>query len=466
MIWLIAYLSSVLGAFLTIIAITVMREDERHNLGKVGWLALTLLSPPVGLLLFLWLGGNRISTEHQRRGTVRLPHVPDQFSGDDCPCNRRLLDFLRHYGVDGPTCGNRITLLSEVDEVLDNFLELIRDARETIYLMTFILDSGPAATRIIDALCQRATDGVEVRLLCDGFGSFFAPESQLRRVRKASGVAKRFKPFSHLSRLAYFSFRNHRKVMIVDSRAAILGGANIAQTEMAEDPGQDSWIDLSLRIEGPAAYQMQAVFQSDWGFVTGETLPSKRFQPRENIAHRGDQACLTMLPIGADGADYVLSDFWQYVIHHAQHRVWICTPYFVPPPMAAKALQVACRRGVDVKILVPEHSDLPPVDNARIDYFRQLDAMGACILRYPDKMVHAKLGVVDDLVAVVGSANFDVRSFFLNYELAVAAHDEATIGRIADWFETLAESCDTGVGKIGWWRSMQGTAARIFASEL
>src|SRR6056297_3298709 len=107
---------------------------------------------------------------------------------------------------------------------------------------------------------------------------FFLPERELRRLRDAGGLAKRFKPFSHVSRLAYFSFRNHRKLLVVDGQSAIVGGANIAQTEMARHPGKDSWIDLSLRVDGPAAYQMQAVFQSDWGFVTGEELPKSSYR--------------------------------------------------------------------------------------------------------------------------------------------------------------------------------------------
>jgi len=464
MIWLVAYLSSVLGAFLTIIAMTVMREDERHNLGKVGWLALTLLSPPVGLLLFLWLGGKRTSTEHQRREAVELPSVEPKFCDEGTHGDRLLLDFFEHYGIDGPTCGNRVSLLSDVDEVLESFLQLIGQARETIYLMTFILDDGPAASKVIDALCERAAAGIDVRLLCDGFGSFFLPEHQLQQLRDAGGVAKRFKPFSHLSRLAYFSFRNHRKVLIVDSRSAILGGANIAQTEMSRHPSEDSWIDLSLRVDGPAAYQMQAVFQSDWGFVTGESLPISKF--RGHSLDEGEGSRLTILPIGPNGADCLLDDFWQYAIHHAKHRIWICTPYFVPPPLASKSLQIACRRGVDVRILVPDDSDLPPVDNARLDYFNDLDALGATILRYPNRMVHAKIGIVDDLVALVGSANFDVRSFFLNYELSVAVHDDETIRKVSDWFSDLADECETGPGVITLWKAVQGTVARIFASEL
>lgn len=467
MIWIIAYCSSVAGAFLTIVAMTVMRADERHNLGKIGWLALTLLSPPVGLLLFLWLGGHRISTEHRRRKPISI--APSE--SDDVPPEEdsdRYRAFLRDYGVCAATGGNQVRLLSEVREVRDEFLALIRSAKQSIFVMTFILDNKDSANEIVDALCQRAREGVEVRLLCDGFGSFWLSEKQLQRVRDAGGKARRFKPFSQWSRLAYFSFRNHRKLMVVDGRTAILGGANIVQDEMARRRDDESWVDLSLRIDGPAAGQMQAVFQSDWGFVTGETLPKQ--SPPRDVGR--DEVCskalseLTLLPIGPDGIDEVLNDFWQYAIHHAKERIWICTPYFVPPPLAMYSLEIACRRGIDVRVLVPDQSDLRAVDYARIDFFEELQSKGATILRYPDRMVHAKIGIVDQDVAVVGSANFDVRSFFLNYELSVAVHDAETIGRVTHWLEQLAADCQRGPEPKTWTRSVLGTMTRIFASEL
>lgn len=461
MIWLVAYLSSVAGAFLTMIAMTIIRHRERHSVGKVGWMGLVLLSPPVGLLLFLWLGGRKISAEHESRDLVDMPQQRESDEQADTPLERMLLS----RGLCPPTDKNRVRLLSDVREVRQAFLDLIDSGQEAIYITTFILDDKQTSDLIIDRLCEKARAGVQVRLLVDGFGSFFVPEAQLQKLRDAGGRSVRFKAMSQLSRLAYLNFRNHRKLAVCDGQRAILGGANIVEDEMTDGDTEGTWIDLSLWIEGPAVPQLQAVFCSDWNFETEEELPPAKLEDAEAI--EGEQTSrLTVMPIGPDGPDEILDDFWQFAIHRAEHRIWICTPYCVPPDNAMRSLELACRRGVDVRIMVPQVSDLRPVDYARFDYFRDLVEFGGKVFRYPDGMVHAKLGIVDDMTALVGSANFDIRSFFLNYELSVVVHDQPTIARLSDWYANLAEKCDEGVTDQSTFRAAMATAVRLFASEL
>ncbi|MEZ6091949.1 MAG: phospholipase D-like domain-containing protein [Pirellulaceae bacterium] len=318
---------------------------------------------------------------------------------------------------------------------------------------------------MVDRMCEKAKQGVQVRLLCDGFGSFLASDAPLQRIIEAGGNARRFKPMSHLSRLAYLNFRNHRKLLVVDGKRAILGSANLVEEEMSPHETDDSWIDLSLEIEGPAVAHLQAVFCSDWNFVTAENLPPSKVAGCEPVEGENPPGRLTVLPIGPDAPHEIVDDFWLLGLAQAE-RVWICTPYFVPPPHAVRALELACRRGLDVRIMVPNSSDLAPVDYARYDFFDDLQQVGAKILRYPEKMVHAKVGVLDDFVAFVGSANFDVRSFFLNYELSVAIHDRPTVDAIAKWYEDLVPHCERGLETRSAWRSTIATVTRVFASEL
>ncbi|TWU66605.1 MULTISPECIES: phospholipase D-like domain-containing protein [Crateriforma] len=461
MIWIVAYLSSVLGALLTLVAMTIIRNDTRHNVGRLGWMGLILLTPPIGLLLFLWLGGRKISAEHASRRLVDLPkddeEVPDHGDGFE--------SLLQSRGLRPPTIGNEFEILTEVHKVYDAYLDMIDQAQEAIYVMTFIMDERESSEEIVERLCRKARDGVQVRLLCDGFGSFQMSDDQLEAIREAGGKARRFKPLSKLSRLAYLNYRNHRKLMVVDGKMAILGGANLVQEEIAEDPPKDAWVDLSVRIEGPAAAQLQAVFCSDWNFVTDETLPPSKIEtPAEGADCESSR--LTVVPIGPDGPEEILEDFWQYSIHQAEHRVWICTPYLVPSPSAMRSLELACRRGLDVRLLVPSRSDLWPVDYARYDYMKDLIEVGAKLYRYTDGMVHAKVGLVDDEVALVGSANFDIRSFFLNYELSVAVHDRETIEKLKAWYENLLEKSECGVIDDSLFRRMMSVLVRLFASEL
>ncbi|MGB7327333.1 MAG: phospholipase D-like domain-containing protein [Rubripirellula sp.] len=461
MLWIVAYISSVLGAFLTILAMTIIRNEQRHSVGRIGWLGLTLLSPPVGLLLFLWLGGRKISAEHDQRKLVDMPTLP----GAGQEPNDALEQLLLARKLCPPTTGNHVRLLSHPSKVREGFMDLIDSAEEAIYVMTFILDQRDSADAIVGRLCEKARSGVQVRLLVDGFGSFMLPEEQLQKVRDAGGRAHRFKAMSQLSRLAYLNFRNHRKLAVADGKRAILGGANIVEEEVTDDPGEDAWVDLSLWIEGPAATQLQSVFCSDWSFETDENLPPMKLE-EDDAADADEGSRLTVMPIGPDGPDEILEDFWQFAIHQARQRIWICTPYFVPPPHAMRSLELACRRGIDVQVLVPQVSDLRPVDYARFDYFKDLLDVGCKVHRVPDRMVHAKIGIVDDLVALVGSANFDVRSFFLNYELSVLVHDKTTISQVSDWYEDLASGCDSGLTNRSTFRSAMATAARLFASEL
>jgi len=461
MIWIVAYVSSVVGAFLTILVMTMIRNEQRHSVGRIGWLGLTLLSPPIGLILFLWLGGRKVSSEHQRRDTVDMPASPDSTDEPDDVFEQLLIRRNLHR----PTTGNHVELLSHPPDVHDAFIRLIESAKEAIYVMTFILDEKVTSDRIVDLLCRKARDGVQVRVLCDGFGSFFLSEDRLETLREAGGRAETFKPISKLSRLAYLNFRNHRKLAVADGDRAILGGANIVEEEMTKQDGKETWVDLSLWIEGPAAAQLQSVFCSDWNFITDESLPPAKLE-KQDATDEDQPSRLTVMPIGPDGPHEILNDFWQFAIHHAKERIWICTPYFVPPPMAMRSLELACRRGVDVQLLVPEHSDLAPVDYARLDYFRDLIDVGATVLRYPHSMVHAKIGIVDNEVAIVGSANFDVRSFFLNYELTVVVHDDETIGRLDGWYADLAAKCDRGLTGDSWIRRALATGVRMFASEL
>lgn len=461
MIWIVAYVSSVVGALLTVLAITIIRNDQRHSLGRIGWLGLILLSPPVGLILFLWFGGRRISAEHESRTLVEMPSQP----GHCDPPRDVFEDLMLRRGLRPPTSENCVRLLQDVAAVRQAYLELIDSAQQAIYVTTFILDDREAADLIVDRLCQRAREGVQVRLMCDGFGSFLVSEKQLDKIREAGGRAIRFKRMSHWSRLAYLNFRNHRKLAVADGKRAILGGGNLVQEQIAAATDAKTWIDLSLWIEGPAAVQLQSVFCSDWNFETEEELPPAKLEHYDSATT--DQASrLTVMPIGPDGPDVILDDFWQYAIHQAQQRIWIATPYFVPPPLAMRSLELACRRGIDVRILVPQDSDLWPVDYARFDYFDDLQELGATLLRYPDKMMHAKVGIIDDRVALVGSANFDLRSFFLNYELSVVIHDQATIAKLARWYETTAAPCRHGLTDRSTIRAVLATTVRMFASEL
>lgn len=471
MTYLYIYLGMVTGALCTLVAMTAMRRGEKHNVGKFGWLVLTLLSPPLGLLLFLIFGGRKVSAEHDERETIQFPEM----SVAEADVESSLAKIGVERGLPPLSEHNRLRFLDSPETIDEALFDLIDAAQQRLFVHTFILADDDIGDRIIDRLCERARSGVEVRLMVDGFGSFELSDDPLERVRDAGGKAARFKPMTKLSRFAYLNFRNHRKLIVADGDHALIGGANLVDTEITPLPDDETWIDYSLRIDGIFARQAEAVFLSDWNFVTEEGLEGSdtpHWQPtgapsdNSDDPSHDDAATLQIVPVGPDGPTEILGDLWLTGINRAHHRVWIVTPYFVPPPMAMRSLAMAARRGVEVRIIVPHSSDMAPADYARLDYLHDLAKLDVEVLRHPSRMVHAKMLLLDDAVAYCGSANFDMRSFFLNYELVVGIFNEAKVREVADWFESLAEQCSTGPMDDTWTRRALGVLARMAAEEL
>ena len=460
--YLMIYLAMLLGAFCTLVALTAMRRREKHNVGKFGWLVLILLTPPIGLILFIIFAGKKISAEHDQRNLVALPNPQSRNASDD----NTLAEIAVTRGIPSPSSNNRMLVHTSPQSMLRALFELIDSAQHRLLIHTFILVDDAIGNEIVDRLCQKARRGVQVRLMVDGFGSFLFPDESLQRVTDAGGRASRFKPVSKLSRFAYSNFRNHRKMVIADGDRAFIGGANLVEYEITENPDNDTWIDYGLRIDGVAARQVEAVFLSDWKFATGEELATSQGEVNLGDCQPDDMATLQVVPVGPDGPTEIMDDLWLTAINRARERVWIVTPYFVPPPMAMRSLAMAVRRGVQVRIIYPNESDMAPADYARFEYARDLKDLGAKILRLPEKMVHAKMLLVDEEVAYCGSANFDMRSFFLNYELVVGIFNPSRIHEMADWFDELSSRCDEGPEADTWQRRSMSVLTRIFGEEL
>ncbi|WP_404308445.1 phospholipase D-like domain-containing protein [Neorhodopirellula lusitana] len=468
MTYLSIYVSMLVGALCTVVALTAMERREKHNIGKFGWLILLLVTPPIGLVLFLIFGGKKMSAEHANRQTVVLPK-PDEA---DAEVESSLARIATIRGLPKPSRNNRLRMVVSPQSMHESFFELIESAKERLLIHTFILIDDQVGNQLIERLCEKARSGVETRLMVDGFGSFLFSNELLKRVDAAGGHTTRFKPITQFSRFAYLNFRNHRKYAIADGDRAFVGGANFVEYEMTLEPKDKTWVDYGMRIDGTAARQLEAVFLSDWSFTTGvDVVQTQRSIPDVDVVndlavHASDQTTLQVIPVGPDGPPEVLDDLWMTAINRAQERVWIITPYFIPPPMAVRSLAMAVRRGVDVRVIYPDDSDMTPADLARHDYVTDLHDLGAKLLRFPDKMVHAKMLLVDQEVVYSGSANFDMRSFFLNYEVVIAIFSQAKIDQLAKWFVELESLCIRGPKPDTWPRKILGVMTRIFDEEL
>jgi cardiolipin synthase A/B len=360
---------------------------------------------------------------------VTVPAAP----AGTCPETERLLCAL---GLPAATQGNALRLCPRNEDAADELLRLIHGARHRLLLSVFSFEADAAGRRILDALRERAEAGVRVRMLVDGYGSLSLSARGLRSLQAAGGRVARYRPLAHAGSIrGAFNYRNHRKMVIADGAGAWIGGRNLALKYLATSSDGSHWTDLSLVIAGPAATLFESVFRSDWLTATGETLPGG---PACRAPPLPGHSVVQVLASGPDLPDDTLHAMLLAGIMGARRRVWIVSPFFVPDDALQSALQLACRRGLDVRILLPRRSNLWLADRVRTSDLERIAAAGGQVLLFEPGVLHAKVVVFDDRVAMVGSANFDMRSLFTNHEIAAVLYGAADVASVAAIVEDFA----------------------------
>jgi cardiolipin synthase len=262
------------------------------------------------------------------------------------------------------------------------------------------------------------------------------------------------------------NLRNHRKLVVVDSRVALSGGMNLAWPYIGPSSAQGLWRDLSMIVEGPAVVDLEALFASDWTFATGRDLGNGSSTEKRNGSTEMEACVVQVVASGPDVPGDPLYESLLDLTFRARDRIWIVTPYFVPDEMLARALSLAARRGVDVRLIVPARSNHITADLARTSYIRDLHTAGARVLLYTPVMLHAKAVVFDDQLAVIGSANMDMRSLFLNYEVALFVSSPAQVAAVAGWANKLMTDCEPNLPPAGWPRELAENVVRILSPLL
>jgi len=310
--------------------------------------------------------------------------------------------------------GNEVKLLIDGNATFDSIVAGIDEAKEYILFQFFIIHDDGLGRRLKDHLIARAKDGVKVYVLYDEVGSHDLTESYQEDMREA-GIA--IHPFNtrkgHGNRFQ-LNFRNHRKIVIVDGKVTWVGGHNVGDEYLGLDPKFGHWRDTHMRVEGPAAVALQISFVQDWFWATDNDTLDLIWIPTPSTT--GDIK-VNMLPSSpADELETATLMFLQ-AINMAQDRIWIASPYFVPDDSIVSALQLAGLRGVDVRILIPDKPDHLAVYLAAYTYFEEVSITGVRFFRYLDGFLHQKVMLIDDNIATIGTANFDNRSFRLNFEI-------------------------------------------------
>ncbi|HTR51975.1 MAG TPA: phospholipase D-like domain-containing protein [Kofleriaceae bacterium] len=421
-----SHLSTILGFAMATLLTAAIVAQRRAPGTTFAWLLAIVLIPYVGVPLYLVFGGRKL----KRRGGKAALYA----KGAEAPAGPHdtIASMLCASGAPPPRAGNTFELLPTGETAFAEIVATLETATRSIYVSTLILGADEVGDAILGVLERKAKAGVEVHVLLDALFKRRAGRKRLVALQTAGGHVAWFMPVIHvpfLSRLRA-NLRLHRKIIVVDGQVAIVGGMNLAHEYMGPTPAPERWRDLSARVRGPAVDDLAAVFRADWAFAAGQELAAPPASPAT-----GDTA-LQVVGSGPDVADDLIYDAFLSAVFAARRRLWIATPYFVPDEGLLRALVLAVRRGVDVRVVVPARSNHRTADYAGASYLRAVAAAGGSIACYEPSMMHGKAVLVDDTLAAIGSANVDMRSLFLNYEIAVFCTTPAPVGEVAAWFES------------------------------
>lgn len=362
------------------------------------------------------------------------------------------------------TLGNDAELLVDGEATFRSIFEGIARARNYVLVQFYIIRDDSVGRELKASLVERAKAGVSCRLLYDEIGSKL-PASYLDELRRAGVDVRPFHSTRGESNRFQLNFRNHRKVVIVDGKEAWVGGLNVGDEYKSLNPKFGYWRDTHMRVSGPVVQCTQVAFVEDWHWATDETPQNLNWDPQP--AETNVSRALLCLPSGPADRLETCTLFFLNAINSAKTRLWIASPYFIPDEQFISALQLAALRGVDVRVIIPEHADNVLVQYSAWAYFDALDKAGIKVYRYTKGFMHHKVVLVDDEYGTIGTANFDNRSFRLNFEITMGFADADFAGQVAKMLETdMTNSRVVRSGELqehGYWYRFLVRAANLTA---
>lgn len=410
---------------------------KRETNTSAAWIGLAWLAPILGSVLYLLLGINRV-----RRRAMSLRGRRSTDLAEPSNSHPERDDHLVHLERAGHRITNRLAergnttaILRSGDEAYPVMLEAIEAARHSIVLSSYIFRADSAGSRFIDALIEATRRNVEVRVLIDGVGGGYFVCRAYEKLRHARVPVARFMHSSLPWRMPFLNLRSHKKILAIDGRIAFAGGLNIGAENVTRAHPAHPVIDTHFRFEGPVVAQLVDVFANDWSFTTGEQLAGERWFPQLSPVDGGN--CIARVVTSGPDQDLEKIEFVILeAIACARSAVRIMTPYFLPDERIMTGLALAAFRGVAVDIVLPEHSNHPTLDWASRAQMGPLLTAGCRVWTHPAPFDHSKLMTVDDMWCLVGSSNWDVRSFRLNFELDLEVYDASLAAKVSKLITT------------------------------
>jgi cardiolipin synthase len=420
--------TNVLIALLSLFTLGVVVMQRREPQMNLAWALAVVFLPVLGPVLFFALAWRR-----PERETRQFRHKAREFGrkteelavGEAGPAIERddlraVADAVEQLEGFPARPGNRVDFAADGPTFRTMLLSGIREAERSVHLEFYIYHNDEAGNEVTEALCEKARDGVECRLLLDAVGALWFQEDCLARLRDAGVSVAFFHAPNLLKRRWQINYRLHRKIAVFDVRSALTGGRNVGNEYVGRRKGKFRWQDLSMFVHGPVVADLQQVFLADWFYTTNEHLEPRDYCPQ--LAEAGSQV-VQVVPSHPHALGGTAELAYLLAVRTARESLRLVTPYFVPPESMLSALVSASLAGVDVEVVVPTVSDSRLTLWAGRSLYRQLIEAGIRIYEYQGGMLHGKLAIVDNQWCTAGSANLDCRSFRLSFEVNCFVYD-------------------------------------------
>lgn len=437
----------------------------------LSWLLAVFTIPIGGILLYLLLGRNRRKNKllkikkntffnFPKPTTVHMASLEGKY--------QKLMMLVYRNSHFPPTTHNRLQLLKDGKSTFEAIFKALECSSTQIHLQYYIFEEGELANRLLLLFEKKIKQGVKVRMIYDGIGSFSLSKAYLKQLVEIGVEVYPFLPFKFGRFLSSLNYRNHRKIIVVDGIIAFTGGINISDKYLKGDSALGNWHDMHLRLEGPAANHLDYLFAMDWFLVSQRTI---KLLTTNELYRSADRGKLVQIVSGGPDDDFpALEQAYFTMINKARDYIYITNPYIIPGQALMQALQTAALGGIDVRLMVSENADIKIVSWSVRSYFEPLLKAGVKIYLFPEGFLHSKIIVSDDSICTIGTANLDDRSFEQNYEVNAIIYDEdfaqllkedflkdANVSNMLSYYEYLERP---------WIKKLQEGLGRVFSPLL
>ena len=445
-------LSVLVGAYAVSVG-TFLLLENRSPQSTFAWLFLFLAFPIGGLVIYALFGRSRHAFSGERnlrkllegttladRAAALMAEQPAKLAAlaDVYGEYARLAGMLWASARSPLTLGNEIEILQDAREKYPRLMADMRAASQSIHLLYYEWASDAFTDDVAELLALKVSQGVEVRIIYDPVGSFTMLSGRYVRALRRKGV--KMCPFSPLYNLHTLSYRNHRKIAVLDGRIGYSGGLNMTEIHITGPKGFAGWRDTHARVTGEAVPILQSVFATMWHNTAGENLFDERYFPEAQPADRG--VPIQVVSAGPDSRWEAIRQSYLAMIALAHRHVYLQSPFLILDTSVAEAMKTAALAGLDVRVMIaPRGAEFSPAYRAGLTYAADMARAGVQVLLYQGAYFHSKTVCVDSAICSIGSANIDIRSFSINYEANLVIYDEAVTRELEADFKTDLDHC-------------------------